>query len=116
MKVLARKEACAGHARCAAVGPDFYRLDDDGYISFTEKDVPQALETQAPAGRPRVSQKESFPFPSRAAVSGPVAEGMAIALGEFLRRIPTFRLKGKPEPAHASLIATQNVSVAWDAP
>lgn len=50
MKVLARKEACAGHARCAAVGPDFYRLDDDGYIGFTEKDVPQELETQARRG------------------------------------------------------------------
>jgi ferredoxin len=50
MKVIARKDACAGHARCAAVGSDFYELDDDGYIGFTEKDVPPGLETQARHG------------------------------------------------------------------
>jgi ferredoxin len=50
VKVLAKKEACAGHARCAAVGPDFFLLDDDGYIAFTEKDVPPELEIQARRG------------------------------------------------------------------
>ena len=50
MKVIARKDACAGHARCHAVAPEVFDLDDVGYISFTEKEVPPELEAQARRG------------------------------------------------------------------
>jgi ferredoxin len=50
LKIKANKDACAGHARCAAVAPEVYELDDVGYIAFTEKDVPPGLEAQARRG------------------------------------------------------------------
>jgi len=50
MKIVARKDACAGHARCHAVAPDVFDLDDVGYISFHEKIVPPELESQARRG------------------------------------------------------------------
>ena len=50
MKIVARKEACAGHARCAAVAPEVFELDDDGYIAFTEKEIPADLAEQATRG------------------------------------------------------------------
>jgi len=50
VKIIARKEACAGHARCAAVAGEVYDLDDDGYIAFTEKVVPEGLEMLAARG------------------------------------------------------------------
>lgn len=50
MKVVARKDACAGHARCAAIAPEIYELDDVGYIGFIEKEVPPGLEQLAIRG------------------------------------------------------------------
>ena len=50
MKILARKDACAGHARCAAVAPDIFDLDDAGYIAFTEKFLPPEDADQAERG------------------------------------------------------------------
>jgi ferredoxin len=32
-------ERCVGHARCAAVAPDVYELDDEGYNRTPEKIV-----------------------------------------------------------------------------
>jgi ferredoxin len=39
MKIKANTNRCSGHARCAAVAPEIFNLDDDGYIGFTEKDI-----------------------------------------------------------------------------
>lgn len=50
MKLQVRKSGCAGHARCAAVAPDVFELDDDGYIAFEAKDVPPEMEASARRG------------------------------------------------------------------
>jgi ferredoxin len=50
MKVKVDANRCSGHAQCNAVGPDFYTLDDRGYNSITEAEVPPGLEGQAKAG------------------------------------------------------------------
>lgn len=40
MKIKADHKLCSGHARCAAVAPDIFLLDDDGYTAITELEVP----------------------------------------------------------------------------
>jgi len=50
MKVVVDQKKCSGHARCAAVAPEFYELDSDGYIAFGEKQVPAGLEAVAQRG------------------------------------------------------------------
>lgn len=50
MKVIANQSLCSGHARCAAVAPEFFDLNDDGYIGFDEKTVPPELEAAARRG------------------------------------------------------------------
>jgi len=40
MKIKADNKLCSGHARCAAVAPEIFLLDDDGYIAITELEVP----------------------------------------------------------------------------
>jgi ferredoxin len=32
MKIKVREGACQGHARCAALAPDIFKLDDVGFI------------------------------------------------------------------------------------
>jgi ferredoxin len=39
-----------GNARCAAVAPDLYALDDDGYIATEGFDVPAGKEALAQRG------------------------------------------------------------------
>ena len=41
---------CSGHARCAAVASDVYRLDDDGYCISNGDIVSQDLEVSARRG------------------------------------------------------------------
>ena len=43
MKVVANKTRCAGHARCAAVSPEVFELDENGYIGFEERPIPPEL-------------------------------------------------------------------------
>ncbi len=50
MKVKVRTEACAGHARCAALAPDVYELDENGFNVTAEKEVDPALRAQAIRG------------------------------------------------------------------
>ena len=50
MKIRINKAGCVGHARCAAVAPDIYPLDDDGYIAVEEIDVPPEQEALARRG------------------------------------------------------------------
>lgn len=50
MKLLIKKSACAGHARCAAVSEELFPLDDDGYIAVEEIDVPAGQEELARKG------------------------------------------------------------------
>jgi ferredoxin len=41
---------CSGHARCAAVAPQIYRLDDDGYNTVGEQEVSPGDEEMARRG------------------------------------------------------------------
>jgi ferredoxin len=50
MKIHIDKAACVGHARCAAVAPDIYELDENGYIAQAEIDVPPGKEKEAVRG------------------------------------------------------------------
>jgi ferredoxin len=50
LKIVVNKSRCTGHARCAAVAPELYELDENGYIAFAEKQVPPQLEEQAVKG------------------------------------------------------------------
>ena len=50
MKIRINKAGCVGHARCAAVAPEIFPLDDDGYIAVEEIDVPAGQEALARRG------------------------------------------------------------------
>jgi ferredoxin len=50
MKIRIDKAACAGNARCAAVAPALFPLDDNGYIEVSEIDVPPGMEELARRG------------------------------------------------------------------
>ena len=50
VKLIVDKEKCAGHARCALVDPEFFELDVNGYIAFSEKAVPPEKEAAARQG------------------------------------------------------------------
>jgi len=50
MKIRIDKAACVGNARCAAVAPELYPLDDNGYIQVSEIDVPRGSEELARQG------------------------------------------------------------------
>jgi ferredoxin len=50
MKIIADRNRCAGHARCAAVSETLFELDANGYIAFTEKIVAAGQEELARRG------------------------------------------------------------------
>jgi ferredoxin len=50
MKIRIDKAACVGNARCAAVAPDLYPLNDEGYIAVSQIDVPPGMEDLARRG------------------------------------------------------------------
>jgi ferredoxin len=50
MKIRINKSLCVGNARCAAVAPDLFPLDDDGYIAVEEIEVPSGQEELARRG------------------------------------------------------------------
>ncbi|MCX5374855.1 ferredoxin [Streptomyces sp. NBC_00015] len=50
MKITIDKAGCSGHARCAAVAPGLFRLDDDGYALPFDGEVPEGLEQAARDG------------------------------------------------------------------
>jgi ferredoxin len=50
MKIVVNTALCSGHARCAAVAPEVFTLNDDGYIGFEEKEVPAGMEAIAQRG------------------------------------------------------------------
>ena len=47
MRIVVDRQVCAGHALCAARGPDVYRLDADGYCCSDGTLVPAHLVEQA---------------------------------------------------------------------
>ena len=50
MKIRINKSMCVGNARCAAVAPQLFPLDDEGYISVEEIIVPAGMEDLARRG------------------------------------------------------------------
>jgi ferredoxin len=50
MKIRIDKAACAGNARCAAVAPQLFPLDENGYIQVEEIEVPPGQEQLARRG------------------------------------------------------------------
>jgi ferredoxin len=50
MKIRINKSACVGNARCAAVSPELFPLNDEGYIAVEEIDVPPGMEDLARRG------------------------------------------------------------------
>ena len=50
MRIRIEKSACVGNARCAAIAPDLYPLDDDGYIAIEGFDVAEGQEQPARRG------------------------------------------------------------------
>jgi ferredoxin len=50
VKIRIDKARCVGNARCWAIAPDLYPLDDDGYIAIEEFEVPAGQEALARRG------------------------------------------------------------------
>ena len=47
MKIRIDKANCVGHARCAAIAPQHFLLDPEGYIAIEGCDVPAGDEALA---------------------------------------------------------------------
>ncbi|TDH48348.1 ferredoxin [Mycobacterium eburneum] len=39
MRIHLERDKCSGHARCYAVNPDLFPIDDSGYSTVTDHDV-----------------------------------------------------------------------------
>jgi ferredoxin len=50
MKIRIDKARCVGNARCWAIAPELYSLDDEGYIATEGFDVPPGKESLARRG------------------------------------------------------------------
>lgn len=50
MQVKIDKKLCQGHGRCNSLAPEFFPLDDDGYIALETVDVPPGAENEAMRG------------------------------------------------------------------
>lgn len=50
LRVKVDGNLCSGHARCAAVAPDVYELDDNGYCLRDGRFVPEGHEESARRG------------------------------------------------------------------
>jgi len=47
MRVKVDRARCQGHARCAALCPEVFTLDDLGFSTVGEEEVPARLESSA---------------------------------------------------------------------
>lgn len=50
MQYRVKKGCCAGHARCAAVAPAVYELDDDGFLRDSANGISAEVEELARRG------------------------------------------------------------------
>jgi ferredoxin len=51
MKIAVRIDRCCGHARCAAVAPEIFILNDAGYLDTPLIEVPEGQEQLALKGK-----------------------------------------------------------------
>lgn len=47
MRVSVDEDRCQGHARCWAICPEVFDLDDEGHAVVVQPDVPAELEARA---------------------------------------------------------------------
>ena len=47
MKIIVHRERCQGHARCWALAPDIFDLDDEGFVVAGDIDVKPQDEDRA---------------------------------------------------------------------
>jgi ferredoxin len=50
MRIIVDHNLCTGHGRCAAVAPNVYQLDAEGFSAIVEADVEPGDEDAARAG------------------------------------------------------------------
>ena len=50
MRMTIDHDRCSGHARCFALAPEVYAIDDNGYLVTPSGEVPPALEELARKG------------------------------------------------------------------
>lgn len=50
MRIRVIQDKCVGHARCAAVAPHIFVLDEDGYLRTLDREVPSEAEDLAKRG------------------------------------------------------------------
>jgi ferredoxin len=50
IRISLRPGICSGHARCHAIAPALFPLDDEGYVALHATVVPPGLEALARAG------------------------------------------------------------------
>jgi ferredoxin len=50
MRLSVDHTKCAGHARCFAVDPDLFPVDDEGFVAIDTVDVPAELREKAQEG------------------------------------------------------------------
>jgi ferredoxin len=50
VKIKIDRSKCQGHARCASLAGELYKLDEQGYIDSDGFDVPPGMETLARTG------------------------------------------------------------------
>ncbi len=50
MKILVEVSKCCGHARCAAVAPEVYKLNEIGYLDTPEIEISGDLASKAIRG------------------------------------------------------------------
>jgi ferredoxin len=52
MRIRVEHDKCTGHARCAALGPDVYELDAEGFNALRGQEIgcPEGMEEQARRG------------------------------------------------------------------
>ena len=50
MRVIVHREKCQGHARCWALAPELFDLDDEGFIVPGDLEVPAGAEKKARHG------------------------------------------------------------------
>ncbi|MFC4944277.1 ferredoxin [Pseudonocardia sp. GCM10023141] len=50
MEIIVAAGRCQGHARCNALHPELFPLDDDGYIAIEREELDSAAADAARAG------------------------------------------------------------------
>ncbi len=70
MKIRIEKSEYVGSARCAAVDPDLYPLNGDGYIATESFDVPIGMEQITRRGARACPERVIFVHEDNASIPG----------------------------------------------